>query len=726
MFAPDPHPAIGTASPASRAAADPGDVAFILGVLIRQRRVIFVTTLAALTIGLLVLFFSPSSYKASSTVLVDFKRLSAVDENFSTPTGRIDSSAVLSQIELLKSLGVLSRVVLSEKLDEDPEFIGSASGPKRLLAVLGIAEDPAAEPQEERRRVAIEALRKVTTTERVDLSYAISITVTARTGDKAARLANALAQAYIDDQLEAKRIASEKASNWFSERIAELQDRVTKADRAVIEYRIRNNIVTIDGRFIDEQQILDLSQKVVGASSARSGAEAKVAQIDEIAKTGGVQNALVEEFSNEVIIALRNAYFDAKRQMTDLSVRYGATHEAVIRVRAKMNELQSSMNDEIRRILEAARTELRVAQINQRSLEKELADLSARSIQSRERRVQLMQLESAAETVKSIRDTFMSRYVDGIQKQSFPMTEARIITAAQAPTSRSFPTTIKALGGGLVFGFGAGCLLAVAREAFSRRLRFRRQIEEAIGAPSLGFLPEIARSQPAVPDAQGLRTAIGGFGEEVLRGIKVGIDLRRLEKPVLIGVVSAGVGEGKSVTASTFAQLCAGAGARTLLIDANARHPSLSDQLAPARETGLSEVVEQTATLTDAVRTLRDPNLFFLPCFGKVRPEQPGQILSAQELRHLIESLKTQYHYIIVDLPAIGAVSDAEAVADIVDGFLVVARWDETRSYALEDALRNNPKVREKVVGGILNRANLKRLTELGESSVANAAAYHA
>lgn len=725
-FAPDPRTAIGAAPIGSRAAADPGDVAFILGVLRRQRRLIVRTTLAALILGLLVLLFAPSSYKASSTVLVDFKRLSVVDENFSTPTGRIDSSVVLSQIELLKSLGVLSRVVLSEKLDEDPQFIGSASSLKRLLATLGLADDPTTESQEERRRIAIEALRKATSTERVDLSYAIGITVTARNAEKAARLANALAQAYIDDQLEAKRIASQKASDWFSERIAELQDRVSKADRAVIEYRIQNNIVTIDGRFIEEQQILDLSQSVVSASFARAGAAAKVAQIDEIAKTGGLQSALSEEFTNEVITTLRNAYFDAKRQVADLSVRYGTTHEAVIKARAKMSELQNSINDEIRRILESARTELTVAQIKEQRLQKELAELSERSTQARERRVQLMQLESAAETVKSIRDTFMSRYVDGIQKQSFPMTEARIITAAQVPTERSFPTPIKALGGGLLLGFGAGCLLAVAREAFSRRIRFRRQIEESLGAPSLGFLPEIDRSQPAAPAHRGLRSAVGSFGEETLRSIKVSIDLRRVDKPVVIGVISAGIGEGKSVTASTLAQLCAETGSRTLLIDANARRPSLSNLLAPSREAGLVEVVDQPNTLPTAIRPLREPNLFFLPCFGTVRPEQPGQMLSAHNLRSLMENLKTQYRYIIVDLPAIGPVSDAEAVADIVDGFLIVARWNETPSYVLEDAMRNNPKVREKVIGGLLNRADIKRLIELGETSVVNAAAYHA
>ncbi|WP_162242641.1 GumC family protein, partial [Methylobacterium sp. Leaf88] len=388
MLATNPRATTGTPL-AIRAPGDPGDIAFILGVLRRQRRFIGKTILAALVLGTLVFMFAPSSYKTFSTVLVDFKRLSAVDENFSTPSGRIDSSALLSQIEILKSNGVLDRVVMSEKLDTDPDFVGSTSMIRKLVAALGLADDPEAESVEDRRNRAAEVLRKATNVERVDLSYAITVTVTARSGEKAARLANALAQAYIDDQLEAKRAASEKASTWFVERIAELQDDVSKADRAVIDYRLKNNIVTMDGRFIEEQQILDLSQKVLESSFARAGAEAKVAQINEMARTGGVQNALVDEFSNEVIIQLRNAYFDAKRQMADFTVRYGATHEATIKARAKMNELQNSMNDEVQRILEGARSDFAIAQIKEQNLQKELADLSERSIQAREGRVQL-------------------------------------------------------------------------------------------------------------------------------------------------------------------------------------------------------------------------------------------------------------------------------------------------------------------------------------------------
>ncbi|WP_162242643.1 GumC family protein, partial [Methylobacterium sp. Leaf88] len=370
------------------ASGDPESLGFLSGVLRRQRRLIIRVVLIALAIGTLIFLFAPSSYKASATVLVDFKRLAVVDEE-SKSTGRIDSSALLSQIEVLNSTGVLERTVISEKLDTDPDFIGSPSMIRTLFAGLGLADDPEAEPMDVRRSRAIEALRKATSVERAELSYAITVTVTARSGEKAARLANALAQAYIDDQMDAKRLPSEKASAWFSERITQLQNDAIKAERAVTDYRLKNNIVTTDGHFIEEQRVFDLSQVALKARFARAGAEAKVAQINEMARTGGVQNALVDELSNIVIIQLRKAYADAKRQMADFTVRYGATHEATIKARAKMNELQSSLNDEVQRILEGARSDFAIAQIKEQSVQKELADLSERSLLALEARFQL-------------------------------------------------------------------------------------------------------------------------------------------------------------------------------------------------------------------------------------------------------------------------------------------------------------------------------------------------
>lgn len=709
-----------------RAAGDPGDVAFVVGVLRRQQKLIASTVAVFFLIGLSIYLFADPSYKAISSVLIDFKRLAALDENFSTETGRIDNSAVLSQVELLNSSGVVDRVVVSEKLDEDPEFIGTVSPIKSLLSFGGIAEDPARLPQAERRRLAAESLKKAVSAQRLDLSYAMQIVASAGSAEKAARIANAFGQAYIDDQLEAKREASEKASSWFSQRIEELQKDVRDADQNIVDYRLQNNIVATDGKFIDETRVADISKKLLDASFARAGAEAKVAQASELLKPGAEPSALVEEFSNEVVIKLRNAYLEESQVMADLSVRYGENHEAAVQARAKMAQLQSAINDEVARIQSAARTELSIARIQEETLRKEFTELSNFSLAGGQARIRLTQLESAAETVKAIRDTFMSRYVEGIQKQSFPLTEARIISKASTPEKPSFPTPVKTLGGSLVLGFGLGCLLGVASEAFSRKIRFRRQAETAVRAPCIGFLPALPNSVSAIAlHDRDLKSVLGAPYVETLRGLKVTIDLRRQGKNVIVGFVSADVGEGKTSTAVNFAQICAASGAPTLLIDGNLRHSTISETFAANRSSGLADVLDPGIDLRNALLATSSPQLHLLPAWGQRKPEHPDTVLSAPKLRSVIRDFSASYTYIVIDLPALGAVSDARAVADFVDLFVMAIGWNRTGMHTVQDSLSNNPQIADRLVGSVLTLADLPKLVRLGEPSAKLAASYH-
>jgi succinoglycan biosynthesis transport protein ExoP len=693
-----------------RTSGDPGDIAFLFGLFRRQRSLIAKVVLGGAVLGLLILVVIPASYQATAVVLVDFKRLAVLDENFSTSTGRIDSSAILSQLEVVRSEGVISRTVIEQKLDEDPEFIGKRSLLASFFAMVGLI-DGFGEPVDERRRVAVEAVKKALSVERVDISYALSINFSSRYPEKAAKLANAIAEGYIQDQLDAKRTASEKASEWFSQRIAELQRDVNDAERRTLEYKVKNNIVTSDMKFIDEQQLFDMSQKQLQARLDRQTAEAKVDQIEAMIKSGNVKSALVDEFKNEVVIQLRNAYLEAQRMAADIAIRYGANHDGVIKNRQKMTELQNALTDEFRRIEEGAKSDAAIAQIKERALDKEMASLADRSNDLQGARVEYSRLQSLADTVKTIRDTFMSRYVDGIQKQSFPITEARVISAARPPTKASFPTPFKAIGGGILLGFGFGCLLGIANEAFSRTVRFRRQAEEALGVPCVGFLPSVGGARA------GEARMMNGPYIETLRSVKVSIDLSRRNPYYLLGVVSAQAGEGKSFTAAQLARLCAQSGAHTLLIDANIRNPSLSREIAANRLAGLCEVTAGLATVAEAVRATSYPNLSFLPCFGQMKPSEPGTWLLLESLSVLLRALSDRYDYIIMDLPALGLVADARAIVDLLDGFLMVVEWDKTKANELDDALRSNPEVNAKLIGSVINKADLKRLRHLREPS---------
>ncbi|KQS80565.1 hypothetical protein ASG25_02990 [Rhizobium sp. Leaf384] len=698
-----------------RAPADPGDMAFVASIISRQSRLIGVATLVGVLLGLAVFLLVPSSYKATAVVLIDFKRLAAVDENFSTGSGRIDSSAVLSQLELLTSESVGRRVVESERLDLDPEFGGDSDLLSSLREKIGLGHAKTELPSPLRQRKALEALQRAVVGERIDLSYTIAVTFKASTGERAARLANAIAQAYIDDQLDAKRVASEKASDWFTQRIADLSSEVNSAQMKVIQFRRLHNIVTSDGKYIDEQQIASLSEKLLQAQYTRSGAEAKASQLKTLIDSGETTGALSEEFANPVVVELRNTLIETSRRAEDLANRYGEGHKLVVDLRRKMADLQGALNDQFKRMYEAANTEAAISSTQVVTLQKELAQLSVDTNDSRDARAQLANLESSAEAVKTIRDTFMSRYVDGIQKQSFPMTEARVISTAEVPGSPSFPTPSKTLGAGLAMGFGAGVLMAIAREGFTRRIRFSRQVREATGKTFLGYLPTLPDDR-LVPI--GSAEQIGNLPSlyiETLRHIKINMDLERPGMSSVIAFVASTPGEGTTTTAANFAALCAKGGWPTLLVDLNFRNESLSRLLAGKLNGGIAEGLSRGADIADFIVETAERNLHVLPAAGESKTENPGDLLSSPAFTRLMTALSTQYRYIVIDTPALGVVADADALASVANAFVMVAEWNRTELHVVSSILQNNSPVRAKLIGTVLNKAHVKELIKLRE-----------
>lgn len=704
---------------------DAGDIAFIVGVFRKNRRLILKCAAAGLLLGVVTLALAPKSFKATSVVLLDFKRLAALDENFSTASGRIDSSAVLSQIEIMKSGGVIDNVVATQHLDQDPEFAGDGFF-SSLLQQVGLSRTSTATSDADRKQMAADAFSKALKVERVDLSYTIAVTVTSKVGEKAARLANAVTTGYIEDQLNAKRIASEEASGWFKKRIADLQKNVSDADQTLNDYKTTHNIVTSDGKFVDEQQVADLGQKMLQASFARASAEAKVVQIDTIMKSGATQSALIDEFSNEVIVKLRDEFLEAERKAADLAQRVGASHEAVKQYEDKAAGFQRAMNDEFQRIQAGAKNDAAIARGREQNLDDQMKELTAHSRDVGQSRVRLMQLQSLSDAVKTIRDTFLSRYVDSIQKQSFPMTEARVISLATEPSGPTFPTPIKAILGGLLIGFGGGFMWGVGRETFSRRITHRHQVESASGVPCLGFLPNLGvedlsaerdNGSPLKDDAFN-RTITGTSRAasvylETLRNVKICLDAHQTEGPFILGIVSVGPSEGKSRTALSLSKLLSRHGMPTLLVDGDRRNRNLSRQLAADEAAGRKETA---ATEPFEVFATRDANLNFLANLSPSKAiDEDFTSVIRRALQHADE---TSYRYIVVDLPLLSAFSDARAVSSLIDGFLLVVKWGSTESHVVSEALEANQAIREKLVGSLVNQANIDRLAYLQEPSV--------
>ncbi|RYH55005.1 MAG: polysaccharide biosynthesis tyrosine autokinase, partial [Alcaligenaceae bacterium] len=329
--------------------------------------------------------------------------------------------------------------------------------------------------------------------------------------------------------------------------------------------------------------------------------------------------------------------------------------------------------------------------------------------------VRLRELETASNTYRGIYETFLSRFTQSVQQQSFPSTEARVVTFASPPNSPSSPKVALTLALAVVCGLGLGIATAFAREQMSRQVHTRAQLEKLLGTSCLAVLPAFAKKKSAArkPGALPTSDAFHQMNEatpfsataEALRYIKVAIDLNPSGGKV-IGMVSALPGEGKTTVAAAFASFVAKNGARTLLVDADLRNPSMTRTLGYNGHPGILNLVADKSDFDELV--INDANLKFdfLPSATQIKPTNSADVLNSATMKDTLKAARSRYDYVLVDLPPILPVVDVKAAAHLFDAFVLVVEWGSTATDEIVRAVNTSPIVRERLLGTVLNKAD--------------------
>ena len=760
-------------------------VNWAIGIVRRQFAVIALIAVVATSLGAFYAFMAPPTYTAESTVVIDPRR-AQLFEKATFSEGQIDPPALESEIELVKSEPVALSVIKNLGLAKDPEFLG----PQDIFGVLlGFASHffssskPTVLSESEATRAALAALSKNLAVKRVGLSYNLSLQYRSRNPNRAAQIANAIAEAYIAEQLEGKYDSTRRATQWLQGRIEELNQKQSLAERAVLDFKRQNNIVTADGKLLNEQRIAELNSQLVLAHKQTADVKARVDRVDAIIRddSDGLpmrtkpdhaadpyaeanDPTVADTLNNPIITQLQSKYLDFVNREAMYARKYGANHLAVVNLRDQIRDLRGSISEELRRLREAYVSNYEIAKQAEQELEKRLAEAVSRSQPINQAQIPLRELESAAQNYRTTYDNFRQRYTESLQQQSFPISDARILTSASPPSSKSSPKTalvlVLAAGGGLVFGVAVGVLRELMNGSFCTKAQVENALQTAcisvvpiveagkhqtltngpLAAPDQG-LEDGSSSRTIVRDQDLIWTALNSpFSRfaEALRSIKVAIDgaagsgrevvskngkplygaakassiaKRKREGCAIIGFTSSLPHEGKSTIAASLALVMAQAGARVILVDCDLRNPSLSQKFAPKAEHGVLDVIAGCVPLEDAVWKEASTNLRFLPVATKTRIENSSEILAAAATKVLFEDLQSNHDYVIVDLSPLVPVVDTRATTRFVDSYVCVTVWGCTKIGAVKYAFKDAPNVYENLLGVVLNKANIDLLS---------------
>jgi len=723
--------------------------ASVVGFVRRQFAVIVFVVLFSLALGAVYLFTAAPRFTGRAVMVIDTHKAQFFQTGSPLGDMPIDSAAVDTQIQIIKSDNIALAVIKDMHLNEDPEFISSSPGligmvvgfvtealTNTLSLVLPASRQTASEPTPEFQAMqgALGTFQSRLDAKRMGLTYAIEIDFQALSPDRAGQIANAVADAYVVDSLEAKYQTTRRAAIWLQDRLKELREQSTIAERAVVDFKAKNNIVDTGGRLMNEQQLAELNSALIQARASTAEAKARLDRVQQILQAGDLDPTatatatVTDSLHSEVITKLRQQYLDYDARQSDWTKKYGGAHLAVVNLHNQMHELRRTMFEELQRIAETYKSDYEIAKAREDSVQKSLNQIVSESQTTNEAQITLHNLDSSAQTYRALYDNFLQRYMESVQQQSFPISETRLITPATRG-SKSSPRShlILALAslGGLLIGVGIGAL----REISDRVFRTSAQVADHLQADCLAVVPLVkAESKENVP-AQAdkpkralTRRSIASdrslhwtmvdspfsrFSESI-RAIKVAADVNNVVKAnKVIGITSSLPNEGKSTVAISLAGLIAHGGGRAVLVDCDLRNPSISRKLAPDAKAGLLEVLAGKAEVDDVLWTEPRTGLTMLPVVLASRLIHSTEILASEATRKMFEHLRRTFDYVIVDLPPLAPVVDVRVMIPLIDSFVFVVEWGRTKVDVAEHALSNARGVHENLLGVVLNKVDM-------------------
>lgn len=454
------------------------DMRGAFGALWQGRRWIAATTLLFALPVAVWLIITPSEYEATAQIMLDPRPTKLVEgavvqNNLGQSSVGADTLLVDSQTEIITSRPVLGKVVEAHKLEKDPEFykprgLGIRMRLRNLVGAFLPGFRPERVPATGPADVALVEFRdKHLFVHRVGNTYVINVSVLSTDPEKAAGLANAVAESYIADQVAFLAQTTRAATTDLEARIKQLRERVRVAEDKVEEFRKSHDLLGGPGLLSTEQRLQDLNSKVAEARAKTALAKARYERLSEGTAESVAAGNTSEALDNKVIVNLRALLAQAERRLSGLSGELGPAHPSLKRAREERASILRLIGQELERIRAVAKSEYELARANEASLAAELTSAQESVADNKAALVTLRELEREAEAAKAVLETFLVRVRETSEQESLSRASSRIIAPAAVPQRPSYPPTKLLAAAALFCGFVAGALLVWIRHIMS-------------------------------------------------------------------------------------------------------------------------------------------------------------------------------------------------------------------------------------------------------------------
>lgn len=658
----------------------------------------------------------PPIYVARALLLIEPDR-GRPGETSGLGQALVDGAFVDSQVQILTSRSLARDIVLNLRLMEDPELQDPPPSPARLLAsfwerIAGAPEagargEAAEESVDDPVAGLVDRFLERLEVARQGRTHAIAVSFRASDPDKAARIANAVAEHYLLAQLATKIDGAQQSAAWLAERLAAAKAR-HEADLAALgAFRERRSAVGAERGGRDGERLAQLERELVAAGLEREAKEARIARLKEQIRRGEAVAPAEDLGASTLLQHLAALKAQSLRREAELKAEYGDRHPRIVDVRRELAELQARIEAEQAALLREQEGLLQVARAKEQALRRELERVAARAAEQERAEQELRALEQRAEISRRLYESYLGQVERTAQGEVVQRPDARIISEAVPPSAPAFPRPRLVLSVALTVSLIVALVAVYLAELAEKGFRTAEEVREALGLAPLAVLPQLPRRGKPAPEAWVVERPDGRFAEAV-RGI-----LASLHGPSTDGtgrivlVTSALPGEGKTTLAMCLGRLAAAEGLRTLLIDADLRRPRVRELLGSEPRPGLVELLRGECTLEKVLQLDPATGLVVLP--GSQRLAQPTRLLGPEGLGRLLAACRTRFDLVLVDTAPLRAVADARLIAPLVDRAVLVLRWGTTARELAAQALADAPELAGKLAGAVLNRVDLRK-----------------
>ena len=659
----------------------------------KYRRLIIWSVLVAIVIGIAVSLLSTPTYRATVLLNVEREKAGPFDITSQSPYGGYDPEFLPTQTRLMKSREVAERVVNSLRLADNAQILA----PSRSF--FGTRSETPANQHVER---AAARLQESVTTTPIRGTNLVELSFVAATPKLAADVANGVAAAYIDWNLESKYLVVGQASRFMGAQIEQLKGEVAEKERLLQAYARREDIVSVDPQQNSTLQSLEsLNKDYAGAVADRVAKEARYFEMQN-----SRPDAIADTLSSGLIAGLRNDQARMEREYAEKLNLFKPDWPAMQQLKAQIDKgrqnLNSVVQETVAKARDVARSEYQTALRREQSLRGVLQGQKNEAMNLNANAVEYNNLRTEVETKRTLLDSLLKRQAETevtSRLQGQRISNIRVVDRALPPASRFRPSYKRNALVSLLLGLGVGIGLAFLLEYMDRSLRTVEQVEKYTLLPALGVIPAVGNSganaygygnrknRKARPTK--LRAADGVPQIELLpqahprstvaeayRAFRTALLLSRAGGVKCIVVTSSLPGEGKTSTCVNLAVVLAQLGKRVLLVDADLHKPRVHEIFKISNRVGLvSLLVENTDPGLVITQTIVK-NLFVVPA-GPMSPN-PSALLSSPVMKAFLENAKQNFDYVVIDAPPVGAVADAILLGHVADGTVLCVRGGHT------------------------------------------------